>query len=244
MSLPVWMAATSGARADAGAVNQFLVTHASSFIYQGTSVVSQTTAGTGGVGTDNQYVAQSFVMPTGQTSISYVGLSLTVVGSPTVPLVVQLQSDSGGLPSGTVLASTAVPAAYVTGGWCDIPLPVSVTAGATYHLVLPPAGDASDYYQWGLSNQTSGEQTGTNANPPMWTAVAAGLLYQVYAEIELPPVLAFLYDDNGARWVSLTYTGGQLVGIAEFTEGQTATSGLYSSRTVSYTSAGVLSGVT
>ncbi len=53
---------------------------------------------------------------------------------------VSLQSDSGGLPSGTPLAGTTsfTPTLSANGTWTDIPLssPVNVSAGTVYHLVV------------------------------------------------------------------------------------------------------------
>ena len=49
MPTPTWLGATTGYNAYAGQVNQFLATHAVTYLYAGAEQASQGTAGSGGV---------------------------------------------------------------------------------------------------------------------------------------------------------------------------------------------------
>lgn len=90
--------------------------------------------------------------PASTLTVSQITLRLSKGGSPTDNLVVELQSDSGGNPSGSVLATSAVIAgSTLTGSGVDytftFPTPYTATAG-TYHFVLKRSGsyDGSNFY--------------------------------------------------------------------------------------------------
>ncbi len=85
-----------------------------------------------------RFTAQS----TGQ--ITEAQVYITAISDTTPPLglnyMVSLQTDSGGVPSGTILGSGPIVTPVV--GWNDIPLtsPANVTAGNIYHLVAQWSG--------------------------------------------------------------------------------------------------------
>lgn len=241
MAAPTWLAPTSGSSALAGSVTQLLATHAITYVWTGTEQANQSTAGSGGVNSNGLYMAQSFATAAGQTTTGYVVVTAAFTGSPS-PWTLSIQASSAGAPSGTALASAAVPKEFLSGSASTQPvmLPVTgLTASTTYWIVAQAVGDVSDYFTWSKSNQVSGAST--SANGTTWTAQAYGLLYQVWDQAAIQP-LAGTWEDSGARWTALTYTAGQVTHLEEYTAGQTAAGYTASSRTLSYSS-GLLTGV-
>jgi hypothetical protein len=235
MATPAWLAATASEPTAAGQVNQFLGAHAATLIYTGTVQSSQVTAGSGAVNSDGLYIAQSFTTGAAQTTLGRVLLTFAKTGTP-APVSVSLQANSGGSPSGTPLVTTLLPADFLSGtpALFSIPLPASGLSPSTqYWIVLNAVGDASDYFSWSKSNQTSGAKTSTNDTS--WTAQTYGLLYEVCDNTLLNP-LVHTWEDTGARWTLMLYnTLLQLVTLAEYTAGQTATGYVVSARSLSYT---------
>lgn len=97
--------------------------------------------------------------PASLLTVSQITLRLSKGGSPTDNLVVELQSDSGGNPSGSVLATSAVIAgSTLTTSGVDytftFPTPYSAAAG-TYHFVIKRSGgnDGTNFY-WVHGNFT------------------------------------------------------------------------------------------
>lgn len=241
MGVPTWLGATSGQPGQAGQVNQFLAAHAVTYVYTGVKTAAQTTAGAGGFTTATHWIAQSFATASGQTTIGWVSLALDLTGTP-APTTVSIQANSASAPSGTALVSSVLPKEFVTGSFAqvNIMLPVTgLTASATYWIVVNQAGDASDYFSWEYSNQTSGCSLSTNGTS--WTAQSQGLLYQVYDQTAAGP-LTGTWEDSGARWTGLSYTSGLVTGLTEYTAGQTAAGYTAGKRTLSYSS-GLLTGV-
>jgi len=241
MSAPVWLGATTGYDGQAGQVNQFLASHAVTYLYQGVQKSAQITSAAGTQASNGLYIAQSFTTASGQTVTGYVMVYAAVAGSP-APWVISLQSDNSSAPSGTVLSSSAVPKEFATGigGWVSVPLPATgLSASTRYWIVATAVGDSSDKYTWQKSNQVSGCSTSTNGTA--WTAQAFGLMYQVYDQTPTTP-LAGTWEDSGARWTWMTYTTGMLTGLEEYTAGQTADGYTASNRTLSY-SGSLLTGV-
>lgn len=241
MTAPAWLAATPGYSALAGQVNQFLATHAVTYVYQGTEQANQSTAGSGSVASNGLWIAQSFATAAGQTAAGYVVVTAAVTGSP-APWTFSIQANSGGAPSGTALVSAAVPKEFLSGTAAAqaVMLPVTgLTAATTYWIVAQAVGDSGDHFNWSKSNQASG--AATSANGTSWTAQAYGLLYQVRDQSPVAP-LAGTWEDSGARWTALAYTSGELTGIEEYTAGQAANGYTVSSRALTYTG-NLLSGV-
>lgn len=242
MPTPVWLAATAGQPAKAGQINQFLGAHASTLIYTGVQRAAQSTAGAGAVNSNGLYIAQSIATAAGQTAVGRIVLTLAVTGTP-APLTVSLQANVAGAPSGTPLVTTLVPREFLSGtpNATLIPLPATgLTASTTYWIVANAVGDASNYYSWSKSNQVAG--TSTSANGTTWTAQAYGLLYQVYDQTPVQP-LVNTWEDGGARWTAFAYdTSGRPSVIAEYTAGQSATGYATSLRSLAYTG-GFLTGL-
>lgn len=239
MATPAWLGATSGSAPLANQVNQFLGTHAISFVYTGTSFSSQSTAGSGNVNTDGLYIAQSFTTGASTTAVGRVTLTMSVTGSP-VPTTVSIQANSAGAPSGTALVSTVIPALWGTGTETaqSIPVPVTgLTASTEYWVVVAAAGDASDYYEFYKSNQTSGVSTSTNGTS--WTAQTYGILYACYDQTAVPP-LQHTWEDSNARMTHFTWNSNFTPAtLEEYAVAQGTQQFVYSTRTYSYSSSNV-----
>lgn len=242
MPTPTWLAATSGQPTQAGQVNQFLGAHAATLIYNGVAIANHTTLGSGSVNSNGLYVAQKFTTGASPTTLGRFTLGIGVTGAPP-PLTVGLYANSGSAPSGAPLATVQIPhdpfGASVA--FLSVPLVFSpLAASTTYWLVVLPVGDASDFYTFYKSNQTSGASTSVNGTA--WTAQTYGIgFYAVDQSISGP--VNNTWEDGGARWTTFAYNAnGTVSAIVEFTEGQTATGYLFSNRTLSYT-AGQLAGI-
>lgn len=239
---PGWQAPTTGQQANAGHVNQLLGTHSIVYVYTGVSQ-SSSTLGSGSIASNGLWMAQQFTTASGQTTTGVVGVTIATTGSPASPWALSIQASSGGAPSGTALASTSVPKEFLSGTPTSrgVLLPVTgLTPLTTYWIVANSNGTNTDEYAWSKSTAGSGASTSTNGTS--WTAQAYGLTFVVFDGTAVPP-LAGTWEDSGARWTFLGYSGGQLSLIKEFTAGQTVPGYTASSRALSYTS-GLLTGVT
>lgn len=235
MSAPAYLAATAGQALKAVHVNQFLGPHPATYLYPGASQVAQTTLGSGTVTSTSLYIAQKFTTSSA-FALGRVVLSLAVTGTP-VPTTISIQANSGSAPSGTPLVSTVLPyqAGPASAGTVSIPLPASLSASTTYWIVASVAGDASDYFAYSKSNQTSGVSTSTNGTS--WTAQSYGIYFAAFDQSIGNAMPVHTWADSGARWVTLAYnTALQPTSIQEYTAGQSATGYLYSSRALTYAS--------
>jgi hypothetical protein len=242
VTAPAWLAATTGYEGLAGQVNQFLATHAITYVYTGAEQSSEMTAGSGGVSSDSLWLAQSFTTASGQTTAGYVQVNADYTGTPASPWVFSIQANSSGAPSGTPLVSTALPKEFLgtSPGTVSVFLPVTgLTASTEYWIVAAPAGDASDYFSWSKSNQSSGASTSSNGTS--WTAQSYGLMYAVWDQTVVTPLLG-TWEDSGARWVHWSYSSGLVSSIKEYTAGQAANGYTASVRSLTYTD-GLLTGV-
>lgn len=235
---PAWQAATIGQPPYAAHVNQGLGTHAVTMLYTGTEQAAQATAGSGTTASNGLWVAQSVVTGAAQTAVGYVVLTLTAgsgLGANLPPLAVALYASSGSAPTGPPLVTTTVTAEYAAGtpAATVIPLPAAVSPSTAYWIVTSPAGDATYSYAWGRSNQPAGASTSPDG--VTWTPAAYGLLYQVWDQAPVLPLVG-TWEDGGSRWTAQTVNGsGQPTTLAEYTAGQTAAGYLQSVRTLTYT---------
>lgn len=248
-TVPAWNGATVPYPPNAGAVNQFLGTHSATFIYSGSVLQSSQATGSGNYVTSaSTYLAQSITTGATQTIIGTVQLQVSTVGGSPItatitPLTVSLYASSIGAPTGSPLVTASLSEQYVYSGGFFITVPLAITGltpSTTYWVVVSPAGTGTNYYVWQKSNQTSGALTSPDG--VTWTAQTYGFMYEVFdLSGNLPPIL-FIQEDNGARVVQLNYTGTQLTGLTEATVTQSGGS-VFSSRTLTYSSAGLLIGV-
>lgn len=247
MAAPPYLAAAIGTRGDAAQINQFLGAHGSQWLYAGGVLQAGQSTGTGVYASlASGYLTQVIALGASQTTIGHVALQLSTVGGSPVtatigPLQVALYAAAQGLPTGPALASVHLAEPYVYSGafWLTVPLNASgLSPGGLYCLTATGAGASGAYYVWQHSNQPSG--AATSPDGVAWTAQPFGLMWQVY-DATATGLPITLVDDGGARTTSLTYTGGQLTGISEYTLAQ-AGPALASNRTLTYTG-GLLTGV-
>ena len=240
MATPNWIGATTGQPQLANQINQFLGTHAATFVYTGVSVSTQATAGSGGVNSNSLWIAQSFT--TGSfTTVGRMAFNMTVTGVPT-PTTISLQTNNAGAPSGTALVSTVIPPSWgnASAAYQSVPLPVTgLAASTTYWLVASAAGDVSDYFTYNKSNQASGASTSTNGST--WTAQAYGLLYQVF-DLSAAPPLVHTWEDSNARITELFFNANSTPSaFEEYTVAQGTNQFVYSYRTFNYSSGQLIS---
>jgi hypothetical protein len=240
VATPAWIGATPNQLPLAAQVNQFLGTHAITYLYTGASGGGQTTLGSGAVNSNGLYIAQSFTAVANYNLGRVVPAFNAVTGSPTAPTTVSIQTSSGGAPSGTALVTTTVPPQFLASN-VSIPVPCSLTSGTVYWIVLAAVGDASDYVSWLKTNQTSGASTSTNGTS--WTAQTYGLYYSLWdQELYLP--LTHTWEDGGARWTAESYTGVNLLSsLREYTVAQGTNQYVSSSRALTYSGTNLI-GVT
>jgi len=132
--------------------------------------------GNSGFGSNNQDMAFQFT-PGCSGYVTEVVAKMTRQGSPTDQAKIEIQTDSGGLPSGTILAtspgvtlSTTEPVyADVTFTWSTTS--AAVSSGVTYHAVSKrtQARDNTNYFNWAFDSDTSsGIFEYTDPNPATW----------------------------------------------------------------------------
>jgi hypothetical protein len=237
MATPAWVGATPNQPQLAAQINQFLGTHAITYVYTGVSYSTQATTGSGSVASNSLYVAQQFTTGASNTAAGRVTLTMTTTGVPS-PITVQVQANSAGAPSGTALVSTVIPPGWANGTPTaqSIPLPVTGLApSTTYWIVAQAAGDVSDFFSFYKSNQSSGASTSTNGTS--WTAQTYGLLYAVYDQSAILP-LRHTWEDAAARITAeFTNSNATLAALEEYTNAQGGGQFVYSYRTLNYAAA-------
>lgn len=219
-----WNGATTGQPPLAAQPNALFGVHKTQVLYTGTVQSVQNTAGSGATASNSLYIAQSFTTGASQTAIGYIYLQLgatTASGSVLSPMTVGVYANSAGAPTGSALLSVQVTAEYVNPApsFVLFPMPITGLSTATqYWIVTTPAGNVSNNFTWGKSNQASGTSTSTNGST--WTAQTYGSLYAVYDQSIVAPVAA-LWEDSGARWQTFYYnTQTEVADIGQYTVAQ------------------------
>lgn len=242
MATPAWIGASTGQPPLSAQINQFLGTHAATMVYTGAQQDHQASAGSGAANSNGLYIAQSVTAGSSYTG-GRVVLTLAVTGTPT-PWSLSIQSNSGAAPSGTVLGGpVSLPPGFVTGSAAAVSIPVSaaLTNGTKYWIVANAAGDAGDFFAWSKSNQASGASTSTNG--VTWAAQTYGLLFQVWDNTLVQPLVHTL-EDSGARWTTWAFTTQSAPSkLSEYTVSQAAADYVQSVRSFGYTN-GLLTSVT
>lgn len=251
VNTPLWQAATAGFSGNAGHVNQFVGTHKTSFLYSGAIQSSQQTGNSVYTSSQGTYTYQKFTTTSAQTSVGTVQLQVSAVGGSPItelisPLAVGIYNVSANIPTGSPLAAAEVLSSYVYSSsfWVTIPIPVlSLSPSTTYAIVTASAGNASHYYALQHSNQTTGGGVSLDGGLT-WSIGNYGFMYRIYdtsvgSSAGSP---AFVYDDDGARWVQFTYnSNGSLSTVSERTVAQNG-SFFTSSRSFTYSN-GLVTGV-
>lgn len=108
----------------------------------------------------SERLAQSFQLSSARTGVNLeLGIGRTVA-APTDNVVVEIQTDSGGAPSGTVVGtSVSQPASYVdvSGNFKLFETNASLSASTTYWIVVRRDGarDTTNYYNWVQSTESN-----------------------------------------------------------------------------------------
>jgi len=237
MATPAWNGATNGQLPLATQINQFLGTHAITFVYTGTSQGSSTTLSGSATNSNGLYIAQTFTPGSAQTIQRWI-FTLAVTGSPG-PLTVTIRPDNAGAPSASILSTTLVPSAFVPGAAGQVSVPTAQTAltnATPYWFVFSAVGDASNFYA--ISRTTAGSGASTSVNGTSWSTQAYGLYYQRFDTSVIAP-LAHTYEDTGARWTTLGHNANTSVSkLSEYNTAQNS-GALQSVRSFTYSGADV-----
>lgn len=219
-----WLGATSGQPPLASQVNAPIGIHATQYVYAGATIASQQTAGSGTTSSNGLWIAQSFTMGVGQTSISRIKMGLATSatsGSQLGAMTIGIYANSGGAPTGAALLTIKATAEYVhpAPALTMFPMPLTgLSASTTYWIVSQPAGNVSFSYLWSKSNQTSGTSTSTNGTS--WTAQTYGSIFQVFDQTAVGN-LEYMWADSGARWDLLYYgSPAEVSSLAQYTTSQ------------------------
>lgn len=231
--MSIWQAPTPGQATLVGHVNQLLTTHASAFTYNGAAIGTDPTLTGSATALGNTMLAQTFSVAS-PVNLGRVDLALGAIGAGQ-DVLVTLQADSGGVPSGIALVGCVVPPEWLPSGIASGPsiytvaLPQSLAAG-TYHIVLQPGSDllAGGYsqalagindVQLTQSTLTSGAQVYTGGS---WVSETYG--FGVYLRDNTGTLLRAITDDAipnltfplPAKVTSYNYTSGLLTNVYEW----------------------------
>jgi len=139
-------------------------------------------AGVQGTGGTNEEQAQSFPSGSGG-SVTGIALWLSNANAPTDDLVVELQTDSGGVPSGTVVGSSASIAASsltTTATLRVLPVSATLSASTTYWIVLRRTGSRSTTNYFLVSTAYAwASGTAASCSSGTWTVVGGDLGFHV-----------------------------------------------------------------
>lgn len=202
-----WQAPTPGQATLVGHVNQLLMSHASSFTYNGAVIGTDPTLTSAATALGTTMLAHTFTIAA-PVNLGRVDLALGAIGAGQ-DVLVTLQADSGGYPSGIPLVGCVIPPEWLPAGVAagpslyTVPLPQSLAAG-TYHVVLEPGSTLSgefsqalagiDDVQWTQSTLTSGAQIYTGG---AWVSQTYG--FGVYLRDNTGSVLRAIADDTVAN---------------------------------------------
>lgn len=201
-----WQAATSGQATLVGHVNQLLTTHAALFTYNGAVINTDPTLIDDATSLGAGMLAQQVVLSE-PANLGSVLVALGALGAGQ-DVLVTLQADSAGSPSGTPLVGCVVPPEWLVTGVADgpsnftVPLASSLAAG-TYWVVLQPGsnllGGADEFVQafagvndvqWTRTTSTGGAvYSGGN-----WTDESYG--FGLYLRDDTGTLLTTIADDQ------------------------------------------------
>lgn len=222
---PTYLAAKSDGSqvAQAGQINQYLglhslTVHNTGTLQVGTQGLNATPGTTWSLAT--QWLDQPFTLPAHVDTVNRIEVALQCLGSG-ADVTASLQADSGGLPSGTALASVTIPSQFVPvnrARMVSLPLQATgLTQSGVYHLVLQSAGSSGNT----LAAPQGGTGLGTlqtSASGTTWTAqTGVELIVGVYTG-DSPPLRNV--RESATAWAELeSDASGHLVGAYEMVQG-------------------------
>lgn len=229
-----WQAPTPGQGTLVGHVNQLLESHASAFTYNGAVINTDPTLAVTATALGANQLAQTITIAA-PVNLGSILLALGAIGGGQ-DVLVTLQADSGGNPSGTPLVGCVIPPEWLTSGIAaaqsvyTIPLPYTLAAG-TYHIVLQPGsnliGLAGNFLQAvaGVNDVEWTRTTGTGGqvySGGSWTTESYG--FGVYLRDNTGTLLTAIADDAipsmayavPAKLAAYNYTSNQLSNAYEW----------------------------
>jgi uncharacterized repeat protein (TIGR01451 family) len=176
--------------------------------------------------TTNQQLGQGFqVTPT--MSVGYVQLYLSRTGSPSGNVWVEIQTNTGTVPTNTAVTngvSSNISAASIptTGTWVAFRFPTSpdLASATQYHIVLKAdyALSTANYINWHGDASTPAYASGVanRRNATTWSALSRDFIFKVF---EAPTAYNFTTEYSAGAWVKTTASGSIQTIISKFNGG-------------------------
>lgn len=162
----IWQSPTPGQATIVGHVNQLLMAHASLFTYNGAVINTDPTLTGSATALGSNLLAQAFTIGS-PVNLGRIDLALGAIGAGQ-DVLVTLQADSGGAPSGTPLVGILVPPEWLPTGVASgasvytLPLPADLAAG-NYWIVLQPGSNLFGGFSQALAGVNDVQWTRTTA---------------------------------------------------------------------------------
>lgn len=176
------------------------------------------TAAPGGMVTIEKYstLGQAWRMPAGESwRLSSISLRVRRVGSPASGLVVRVETNSGGAPTGSVVATATLTNAPESMAWVRLDYDHSwtPTADTVYWIVVETSGYAADaYYEVELNDSTLAPEGAAQVwNGTAWVALAtpASMPFKVWGGVDATVLLQHILTAHGLfAFVDVQAVGG------------------------------------
>ena len=135
-------------------------------------------------------IAQSFI-PLSTGAVPKVSVRISKTGSPSSDITLHIATDNGGKPSTTDIANATIKNSIVasTTGWVDVAFSTqpTITAGATYWIVLDyGANSSTNYWNWrkdptdGYASNTGKYTADWSSSGATWTNTNGDLSFKVW----------------------------------------------------------------
>jgi hypothetical protein len=157
-------------------------------------------------------------------NLTVVSLYLQKVGSPAGDFIVSIRQTSGGLPTGSDLASSSITASSIstTATWYNFSMNIVLNASSTYSIVVRcPNGDASNCINWHYSTSNPyayGVYCYSSNSGSSWATTSGNdFCFKVYG-FTVTETLTFsvtitsvnYVKVNDTDWTSYTYSGNTI----------------------------------
>lgn len=148
----------------------------------------------GDLGSAEYNLAQSFTT-VGAITVPFVDIYVKKVASITDPITVRLETNSAGVPSGTLVdasATTTITPTSTSYDWIRATFPAGISLSATtlYHIkcTVPASQATGDRYDWArqsTGNGYAGGEQSVQTNLGAWTAATgADCYFRVYEGVD------------------------------------------------------------
>lgn len=172
-----------------------------------TQQTSVTGASDGNVGLATRLAAKYVATGTGR--LTKVDLNFKNSAAATGTIIVEIQSNDGSEPSGTVMASSSIPAssptssyAYISVRFIEAP---QVAAATTYWIVCYIQDDGSGLYKWSSTTNATTALSTTDSGTT-WASTAYDLNYKTYISTDSPTLGIYrAYKSDGTKKTLLAH---------------------------------------